>query len=147
MTTIRKNTLIRKKLPSSSTPVGPWLIVRSSVKGKIKAERIDPEYIHRAAGDFSELDRNMVYIPKRAALNISPGILLDLASGKQWIITHPATTRWENLCKNNPEIITFYDTNGNKIIATVDDIGVFIRDRKKWVRIYIKNVITRCIWI
>lgn len=146
MTTIRKNTLIRKRLPSSSTPVGPWLIVRSSVKGKIKAERIDPEYVHRATGDFSELDRNMVYIPKRAALNISPGILLDLASGKQWIITHPATTRWEDLCKNNPEIITFYAANGNKVIVSVDEVKLFQRDRKPWVKIFIRGIITKCIW-
>lgn len=146
MAGIEKGMLIRKKLSASVTPIGPWLIVRSATKSKIKAERIDSEYIHRATGDFSELSRNMVYLPVKAALNISPSIINDIITGKQWIVAHPATLQWAQQCIHHPEIVSFYATNGNKVIVSVDEVKLFQRDRQPWVKIFIKDIITKCIW-
>lgn len=145
-TVIRKGMLVRRKMPSSLIPIGPWLIVRSSNNGITKAERVDSDYMMRKTDDIRELKRDMLYIPEHAALNISAKAIDDIILGKQWAVTHPLTPKWERIAKQSPEIITFFTTNGNKVVVSVDEIkqGCYIRE--KYIKIYIRSIITKCVW-
>lgn len=146
MTHIGRNMLVRRKMPSAPVAIGPWLIVRSAKGDTVCAERVDHDYILRKTGDIVELAREHVYVPTTGSLSISPSIINDIIIGKQWVVGHPLTARWASVYENKPEIITFYAKNGNKVICTTDGFAEVIRGRETYIRVFIREIITICIW-
>lgn len=143
---LKKDMLVRRRISCGLLPIGPWLIIRDAKKETVQAEVVDSDYMLRKTGQMRMLARNNIYVPTRMALLISPGIIDNIVVGKQWAVSAPVSKTWLRAYKEKPEIITFYATNGNKIIAKVDSIAHQVKGREEWIKVYIDSVITKVIW-
>lgn len=143
---LRKDMLVRRRMPCGLLPIGPWLIVRAAKNGAVQAEVVDSDYMLRKTGQMRILARNNIYVPTRMALHISPEIIDDIIVGKQWVVSAPVSKTWLQAYKEKPEIITFYATNGNKVVIKVNSIAHQVKSREEWIKVYIDSIITKVIW-
>lgn len=111
---MKKGQFIRR-VTSNGIPIGGYLQVIKGGKNLIHAKLV--------GCDFEDIvQKQRAITVKTADLVLEREVLERVASGRQYVIMHEATSKWKRIIESHPQLIKFRDVWGNSCIYTVEDI-------------------------
>ena len=92
--------IIRRKA-SDGAPIGPYMQIQV-----IKDDRVYADVIGTDEPNILILKKN-VHVCSIFTLTVSEPMLMDLAKGRKWVVSHPATKHWLSFLNKNYELVCF----------------------------------------